>query len=83
MYTIVEAMPTTAKLVICSGSSPEAARRTPPFGPPGADPRSWGTLIVPRANPLPSRTMPRRSASAVATTSTRESRSSIQSTGIS
>ena len=38
---------------------------------------------MPRAKPPPSRAMPRRSASAVATMSTRESRSSIQSTGIS
>ena len=37
----------------------------------------------PRAKPAPSLAMPRRSARAVAMMSTRESRSSIQSTGIS
>ena len=45
--------------------------------------RSAGTLIVPRISPQPSRAMPRRSARAVATMSTRESVSSIQSTGTS
>ncbi len=51
--------------------------------PPGDGPRSRGTTMVPRAKPAPSRAMPRRSARAVATMSTRESASSIQSTGIS
>ena len=37
----------------------------------------------PRAKPMPSRAIPRRSARAVAMMSTRESRSSTQSTGIS
>ena len=45
--------------------------------------RSSGTRIVPPARPVPSRTMPRRSPRAVATTLTRESGSSIQSTGTS
>ena len=38
---------------------------------------------MPRASPVPSRTIPRRSATAVATSLTRESASSIQSTGTS
>ena len=66
----------TVNLATCS-DRPLAGR------PPGPGPRSCGTLMEPRAKPAPSLAMPRKSARAVAMMSTRESRSSIQSTGTS
>ena len=66
------------------GSCQASPRSAPPPGAadrPGS--RSTGTVICPRASPQPTRHTPRRSPSAVATMSTRESASSIQSTGTS
>src|SRR5580698_4049345 len=66
-------------------STPRRRAGPPPDwrDPGGAGSPSAGTRIVPRARPVPSRTIPRRSASAVAASLTRESASSIQSTGTS
>jgi hypothetical protein len=65
------------------GRPPVLARSPPRCSPGGEGLPSTGTLMVPRASPVPRRMMPRMSARAVPMMLTRESASSIQSTGTS
>jgi hypothetical protein len=85
----VLATPTTTKRTSWLATTPGR-----PLGPPrrhrasadspgGDGLPSAGTLMLPLASPVPRRMMPRMSARAVLTTLTRESGSSIQSTGTS